>query len=115
LHQTELGKQIRIDIAWIQQEAGTSAGILDDTQTDLDYIKDGWVMGIHRFLQTVDGAIKLMGNALPQTYHQDDVHLMDLFRVHGVPTSDLRILNRCRLYLQVTQLSDITNLAGTHI
>jgi hypothetical protein len=35
--------------------------------------------------------------------------------VHGILTSDLRIRNRCRLYLQVARLSDITNMAGTHL
>jgi hypothetical protein len=92
------------------------AGILKDAHTELDYVQDGWIMGIHRFLQSVDGAIKFMDDASPQTYRRyEDAHLMDLFRVHGITTRELRILNLCRLYLQVDRLSDITNMAGTYI
>jgi hypothetical protein len=115
LHQTELGKQIQIDLAWIQLEAGISAAILTNTQTDLDYVQDGWVLGIQRFLKTVDAEIQLKEKETPQIYRQDDVYLMDTFRAQGLSTSSLSCLNRCRLYFQVAQLSDITNIAGTHL
>jgi hypothetical protein len=59
LHQTELGQQIDIDMAWVQLKADTSMPILENTQENLDYIQDGWVMGIRRFLSTVNGAIKV--------------------------------------------------------
>ena len=64
LHQTELGREIVIDLAWIQQEAGTSQPILENTHIDLDYIEDGWILGIRRFLQLVSAAIKLINNPL---------------------------------------------------
>jgi hypothetical protein len=43
-HRTVIGKQIRIDLAWIQQEAGTSDDILEEMRTDLDDLQDGWVV-----------------------------------------------------------------------
>jgi hypothetical protein len=95
LHNTEIGKQIRIDIAWIQLEAGASAAIFEDTQTGLDYLQDGWVPGIRRFLKTVDGEIKFTGVAKPKTYRKDNVHLMDSFREHNISTPDLFRLNHC--------------------
>jgi hypothetical protein len=115
LHQTELGKQIRIDLAWIQLEAGVSTAILTNTQNDLDYVQDGWVLGIRRFLKTVDAEIQLTEVESPQIYRQNDVYLMDIFRTQGLSTSSLSRLNRCRLYFQVARLSDITNIAGTHL
>jgi hypothetical protein len=57
LHKTETGKQIQTDLAWIQQEAGTSAAIFQDTQAELYYLQDGWEVGIRRFLTTVDAEI----------------------------------------------------------
>jgi hypothetical protein len=115
MHQTELGKQIRIDIAWVQLEAGTSAAIFEETQTDLDYLQDGWVPGIRRFLKTVEAEIKFTAIDKPKTYRTDDVYLMDAFRDQGLSTPELSRLNRCRLYFQVARLSDITNIAGTHL
>jgi hypothetical protein len=35
LHRTAIGKQIFIDLAWIQQEAGTTESILEETQSTL--------------------------------------------------------------------------------
>jgi hypothetical protein len=40
---------------------------------------------------------------------------MDAFRYQGLSTNTLQQLNRCRLYFQVARLSDITNIAGTHL
>jgi hypothetical protein len=36
-----IGKQICIDLAWIQQEAGTSQDIHKEMHTDLAYLQDG--------------------------------------------------------------------------
>jgi hypothetical protein len=115
LYQTKLGKQIRINLAWIHLEAGISVPILTNTQTNLDYVQDGWVLGIRLFLKTVDTEIQLMDVEPPQIYRQDDVYLMDTFRVQGLSNSNLSCLNRCRLYFQVARLSDITSIAGTHL
>ena len=115
LHQTELGRQILIDLAWIQQEAGTSQPILENTHIDLDYIEDGWILGIRRFLQLVSAAIKLINNPRPQTCRHGDSYIMDTFRENSISTSELRTLNRCRLYFQVDRISDITNIVGTQL
>jgi hypothetical protein len=45
-----------------------------------------------------------------------DVHLMDLLvGADAYPDDVLRIINHCRLFLNVVTLSDITNAAGTHL
>jgi hypothetical protein len=114
-HDTELGRQMRIDLAWVQLEAGTAEAILEQTQTNLDYIQDGWVLGIRRFLTTVQAAITLVNNPTPSTYRKDDGYLMDIFRAQGISNQNRQKLNRCRMYLQVARLSDVTNIAGTHM
>jgi hypothetical protein len=40
---------------------------------------------------------------------------MDTFRQQGATNTELRVLNRCRLYFQVARLSDITDISGTHL
>jgi hypothetical protein len=99
----KLVNKCALTLGWIQQEAGTSAAIFEDIQTDLDYIQDRWVPGIRRFLKTVEAEIKFTGIAKPQTYRQDDVHIMDSFREHGYSLPDLKWLNRCRQYFQVAR------------
>ena len=102
-------------MSWLQLEAGTSASIFEDTQTDLPYLQDGWIPGIRRFLKTVDTEIHFVHLEKPQLYRQDDIYIMDLFRHHGLSTHKLQRLNRCRLYLQVARLSDITDIAGLYL
>jgi hypothetical protein len=94
LHHTEPGRgQIRIDIERIQQEAGTSQPILENTQNDLGYVKDGWVLGIRRFVTIVSAAITLLGISRPLTYRQGNSYIMDTFSQNGATTSELRKLN----------------------
>ena len=40
LHDTELGRQIRIDLVWVQLEDGTYSPLLENTQTNFDYAQD---------------------------------------------------------------------------
>ena len=61
LRRTELGKQIRIDLAWIQQEAGISNPFLECTQDKIDYVQDGWSSGTRRSLQLAHAEIKFLG------------------------------------------------------
>jgi hypothetical protein len=96
----------------VQLEAGTGKAILEDTQTKLDYVQEGWVVGIRRFLSIIEGAIQVVDAAKPDIYRQNDAYLMDIFRQHSIPTAVLRQLNRCRLYFQVARLSDISTIAG---
>ena len=115
LHRTELGKQIRIDLAWIQQEAGTAHPFLERTQDKIDYVHDGWISGIRRFLQLAQAEIKFPCIPKPQTYRHGDSYLMEVFRDHGASIAELKTLNRCRLYFQVARTSDIANIAGTQL
>jgi hypothetical protein len=115
LHNTGLGRQIDINMAWVQLEAGIGTLILDNTQENLDYVQDSWVMGIHRFLSKVKGAIRRTYDTPPTTYRRNDRFLMDVFREQGIPRGDLCHLNRCCQYFQVAQLSDITNIAGNQL
>jgi hypothetical protein len=88
LHQTKIGLQIRINLAWIQQEAGTAHPTLENTHLELDCVKDGWVLGIRHFLQLVGAEIKFLDIPSPQTYRQGNSYMMDLFRTHGVSLTE---------------------------
>jgi hypothetical protein len=66
LYHTDLGKQILIDIALIRLEAGNIHPILEVTHHDLGYLQDGWVVGICRFLETVDAKVKFSDIQSPQ-------------------------------------------------
>jgi hypothetical protein len=112
LHNTELGRQITIDLAWVQLKAGTASPILEHTNTVLNYVQDGWVVGIRLFLSTIAGVIQFVNDLKPEIYRHNDGYIMDIFRQQGISTAELRQLNWCRFYFQVAQLSDIITIAG---
>jgi hypothetical protein len=102
-----------MNLDWVQQEAGISNPILTDTQTPLKYVQDGWLLGIRRFLATVQGTITFSTGTPPEAYRQGDTYIMDLCSSDGLLTADTRQLNRCRLYFQVARLSNIVTITGT--
>jgi hypothetical protein len=57
-----------IDLAWVQLEAGMAEAILEQTQMNLDYIQNGWVLGIRHFLKTVQTSSYPLGGS-PTTQH----------------------------------------------
>jgi hypothetical protein len=59
--------------------------------------------------------ITFLSTIKPQTHREQDCYLMDTLSTHGATTTELQIINRCRLCLQVARASDITNIAGTHL
>ena len=58
IHDTEIGRQIQIDLSWVQLETGTSTPVLENTHSNLDYVQRDWLIGIRRFLSTVNCEIK---------------------------------------------------------
>jgi len=59
--------------------------------------------------------LQVNGSWIPLLSRVGDMPLMDYFISKGLPDRIMRILNRCRLYLRVLTLSDITSADGTYI
>ena len=83
---------------------------------NLDYVQDGWIMGIRRFLSTVNGKVKFVTGNRPSKYRRNDAYLrVDLFRQHDLNRIELTRFNRCRHYFQVARVSNITTIAGDRL
>jgi hypothetical protein len=97
----------------IQLEAGIGSPILEDCRP-IDYIEWGWIPAIRDFLQHINGKI-VLGHRKEPTYRVNDSYLMDSAYVQGLTRRERIYINRCRIYQQVTLLSDISTVAGLHI
>jgi hypothetical protein len=97
----------------IQLEAGIGRPILEDTRS-LDYIEWGWIPSIRDFLQHIDA--KITGaTPTPLTYREHDQYIMDSSELQTATYKEKMLIHRCRIFLQVEVLSDISDAAGESI
>ena len=105
-----------ITLAWAQLLAGTQQPVLPNVMNALPHIAPmKWIPSIREFLHSISGRMEVEN--LPVTPLQCEHHwfLMDIALDLYSKPSDLQHLNACRLYLQVTLLSDITTADGKSI
>jgi hypothetical protein len=109
----QLGTTLRITVSWFQYKAGVSWSLFNDVTTTVNYTHARWLPSLHNFLGTIDGHFQLDDIYVSPSQREYDVHLMDIVTRSDTFTSkEARIINYCRLFLDVITLSDITNATG---
>jgi hypothetical protein len=79
----------------------------------IDYFETCWIMCIRDFLRTYGLRVELSVTPLPTVQCANDEFIMDAVRTRGGCTAiELQRLNACRMYLQVSRVSDITSADG---
>jgi hypothetical protein len=110
---SETGSMMRIELQWCQVQAGTAKHLLGNPSDPIDYIETCWIMCIRDFLQTYGFRIQLSHTPIPKIQCVHDEFIMDVFRDRSECTAtQLQKLNACRMYLQVSRVSDITSADG---
>jgi hypothetical protein len=104
---------LKILLDTIQQEAGISRPILEETRP-LQYIKWGWIPSIRDFLHHIKAKITNATEGL-KTYREHDCLIMDSIQLNHASRKEKILINQCRLALQVKCLSDIVNAEGKQI
>jgi hypothetical protein len=97
----------------IQLESGIGQPILENCKA-LEYLEWGWIPQIRDFLWHIKGQI-IGATMIPPIYRKNDSYLMDSTYLEGLSRRDKIYIHRCRIYLQVETVSDITAADGTHI
>jgi hypothetical protein len=105
---------LNITISWAQYCAGVGYPIFLYPDRLLPHLDGHWLVNIREFLATIDGSLKLIHTHIPPLSRTGDLFLMEKACDSGrFSPAHLRKLNYCRLYLNVTTLSDVCNTAGT--
>jgi len=78
-------------------------------------VEECWLKSVWKYISSQDN-LRIKGwNIKIPPYRDHDVNLMETFAADDkIDLCDLQTLNKCRLYLEVINLSDITNGYGTH-
>jgi len=111
-----LGQQIRLSLESIQMELGVNDLFFNYPYNVYNHllITPSWMTSIWRFLRTQGLNIHGWSHKLSPT-RKNDLSIMEEFVKKGLCKDTLITLNKCRLYLQVHSLADITNAKGTSI
>jgi hypothetical protein len=98
-----------------QIEAGISRNIFQDT-IPLPHVPWSWLMSIRDFLHHIQADIRGIPITVIPKYRDNDKHIMEeAIRVESFTPKELRQIQSCRLYMQITVLSEITNASGEQI
>ena len=110
---SETSRMMRIELQWCQVLAGTAKHLLGDPTDPIDYIETCWIMCICDFLRTYNLRVDFTATTIPTIQCGGDEFIMDGLRLRGGCTAtELQRLNACRMFLQVSRLSDITSANG---
>jgi hypothetical protein len=114
---TDQGTLLRITIAWWQLVAGVSFPLLLHPDVPVPYLPNDWLSSLRGFLSFINGYLHMDGIAedMPQRCRLDDCNIMDaILRCHPTPAEQASV-NRCRLWMGVAYLSEITTANGREL
>ena len=79
----------------------------------LSYIKSIYMNDFLRLLQKYNIKLKIKAKMIPQKQRFNDSCIMEDTLITTTSQTDIKRINACRIYLQGTSLSDISNIKGT--
>ena len=114
---SELGDMVLIALDTFQLLAGRSQYVWEHPELDCSYatVEGDWVQSVREFLAHVNCTLHLKKAWKPKHQRVNDRFLMDQTDDLGFSNNDLIKINRCRVYLQVLTLADITSGDGQHL
>jgi hypothetical protein len=108
-----VGELMLIELRALQIESGCGHHLLEAPSIDIPYLTPCWIHSMRQFM--AENRLKLevtQAKKIPLCRERDR-YLMDDFRHLNIfSDSDLYDINRCRIFLKVTTLSDITDGLG---
>jgi hypothetical protein len=109
-----MGRLFKCIIAWLQLSVGVSYPVLEYPSRPLPHMELLWLASMRQFLALTNTAIQLDDPCLPPLQRKHDAYIMDMILQcnHYTPT-EIKKLNYCRLYADITLLSDCTTPCGT--
>jgi hypothetical protein len=108
-----LGRMLQLDIQWTQHALGVGHNILEEpTKPIPPSIGDTWARGVCHFC--IDAGCSMLVPSIrpPVPRHERNIAIMDLALQHNLTDVQLQSVQKLRLYLGVTFVSDICNATG---
>jgi hypothetical protein len=115
--QDTTGDLYQMLLEYTQPECGTDTPILEAefTRYGPTILTKNWITECWRYLSLCKSTVEITGLWAPTKSRQGDIALMDDFIKQDITDAQMKDVNRCRIYLQVFNISDITDLSGKTI
>ena len=111
-----VSKTIMIYLYWCQLIAGTSWSILENTNVKLPQLnEEKWMTSVREFLDKSQLKIHIPQLITDKLQCERDKYIIDCAISLGFQNIELERINRCRLFLRATTISDIADATGTRI
>ena len=115
LHKDDTSKAVKLLFHWYQTAAGISHPVLEMPNQSTEYVNSKWTNDLIRMLAKYHVKIKLPDTNIQKLQRFNDKFIMDDILSSISSTKIRRQLNACRLFLQITFISELTNIDGTHL
>jgi hypothetical protein len=110
------GSLSRTTLAWAQHNSGCPFPLLEYPEKAVPHLEAVWFASLRQFLTEVQCRIKVDTPYIYPKQREGDIHLMDLFQDRKkYSPAEMRSLNCCRLYMDVTVVSDICDASGRNL
>jgi hypothetical protein len=111
-----INDHLRIALSWIQRLSGTSYSILEKPSIPLPHLETVFFPSLRSYLASTNSRFELQDTYSTPRQRINDSHLMDLVLSSRMfAPRQIRLINYCRLYLQVHTTADIATAGGTHM
>jgi hypothetical protein len=109
-------QMLLITLDQLQYNSGLSTPLLEDPYVPAPHLEGLWIPQVRSFLRRIQGSLQIADLTIQPLQRQNDFFLMDTaVTCPLLSPSDIKRVNYCRLYLQLTTLSDMTNAHGNRI
>lgn len=110
----EKSKLLVIAATWVQFSLGIEEFFLHNVSTPLPHMESDWFASLRTFLATIRSAMVLSFPITDPKARKNDKYIMDLIiQSNRFSPKQIKLLNYCRLFLNVLLLSDLTEPDGT--
>jgi hypothetical protein len=108
--------EIRIAFAWAQLATGMGFALFEWPEKEVAHLECDWMQSLRTGLASIAARIECVEEHVFKHRRMGDVHIMDQI-CDSDSFTDIQIwkINACRLFLQVTLLSDIASPCGYNI
>jgi hypothetical protein len=110
--QDRTGQLLHIALGYLQLLSGTGSFTLNLDYEQFRWVETGWLTSLWEFTSKSMLTFDYPLQWLPSLPWSNDIFIMDHFCNQDCKDNIMGLLSRCRLYLQVITLSDITSADG---
>jgi len=111
----DIAKLFIIELNLLQLYAGCGVQILTANPNAYPYVPHTRLTYLWKFLHQIQATIHVSDAWTPPLIREGDSYLMAQFQSRNFKPKTMHILNKCRMFLNVITVADITNPHGTHI